>query len=299
MEAGPIDPGPGYRLLARGEIFLEGDEVAWKGPTIWEMAGLAGDACDGFTGFARRPIREQSPGWRWLDTGEIVASSDEANTGLYITVRPGEASAHCEAFRRRTDPVTIPHLEEIARAALQCGQCRKDVERLYECKDIDCLKLICGECRQAHAPRPSVRCMVRMHEGGVVPSTPGFVPPPPTICGESVRARGVTFYSKVETSYGAPIAKLLDGLTRTDRLRSCGCGRHLIDPEGDVYEQHREYTQAALIPEFGIINYATARARGIGVSAERSTLTVLGPDPSGDDVASDVDGAAEYMRGAK
>jgi hypothetical protein len=72
----------------------------------------------------------------------------------------------------------------------------------------------------------------------------------------------------------------------------CGCGRHEIDPKGDAYAQHREWS-------FGWANgrdhtpegrwprdNASHFARGIGVSApEPEPLAVQ--DPTGDDVAPD------------
>lgn len=70
-----------------------------------------------------------------------------------------------------------------------------------------------------------------------------------------------------------------------DERVQCGCGRHRIDPKGDPYMQHREWSgddiEAKEATRTGM--YA---ARGIGISAPEPDPLVV-QDPTGDDVAPD------------
>lgn len=81
----------------------------------------------------------------------------------------------------------------------------------------------------------------------------------------------------------------------------CGCGRHEIDPKGDAYAQHRDWS-------FGWTNgrdhtpegrwprdNASHFARGIGVSAPKPEPLAI-QDMTGDDIAPDAPTALDYLR---
>jgi hypothetical protein len=67
----------------------------------------------------------------------------------------------------------------------------------------------------------------------------------------------------------------------------CGCGRHEIDPKGDPYAQHREWSYKHDPREWHMWSEAAHRSvRGVGVSAPQPKPLAV-QDPTGDDVARD------------
>jgi hypothetical protein len=79
----PVVPEVLFRDLSHGETIRHGDEIRLRGNTEWEPAGLAigskigSNMNDGNLYLFRRPVRIQSPGWRYLDAGETVRAGDE------------------------------------------------------------------------------------------------------------------------------------------------------------------------------------------------------------------------------
>jgi hypothetical protein len=79
----PVVPEVLFRDLSHGETIHQGDEIRIRGNTEWEPAGLAigsrigSNMNDGNLYLFRRPVRIQSPGWRYLDAGETVRAGDE------------------------------------------------------------------------------------------------------------------------------------------------------------------------------------------------------------------------------
>ena len=79
----PVVPEVLFRDLSHGETIRQGDEIRLRGNTEWEPAGLAigskigSNMNDGNLYLFRRPVRIQSPGWRYLDAGETVRAGDE------------------------------------------------------------------------------------------------------------------------------------------------------------------------------------------------------------------------------
>lgn len=77
----PVVPEVLFRDLSHGETVRAGDQF-WKfgfGP--WTVAGPdeVGDTITTYKARHRRPVRVQSPGWRYLDAGETVQAGDEAS----------------------------------------------------------------------------------------------------------------------------------------------------------------------------------------------------------------------------
>lgn len=75
----PVVPEVLYRDLAIGETIRQGDEFWTFGYGPWADAGHAeiGKTVNKFNSRHRRPVRIQSPGWRYLDAGETVQAGDE------------------------------------------------------------------------------------------------------------------------------------------------------------------------------------------------------------------------------
>lgn len=80
----PVVPEVLYRDLSHGETIRKGDEIQMTKQGKWEpvrssVGTKVGDNhSDGRLYFFRRPVRLQSPGWRYLDAGETVQAGDEA-----------------------------------------------------------------------------------------------------------------------------------------------------------------------------------------------------------------------------
>lgn len=83
----------------------------------------------------------------------------------------------------------------------------------------------------------------------------------------------------------APVLTKTTSVAPKPKPSLCGCGKHEINPKGDVYAQHREWSgddiEAKEATRTGM--YA---ARGIGISAPEPDPLVV-QDPTGDDVAPD------------
>lgn len=65
-----------FRDLAIGEVIRQGDEVE-SDVMGWRPSCRIGQTQERFHFPARRPVRLQSPGWRYLDAGETVQAGDE------------------------------------------------------------------------------------------------------------------------------------------------------------------------------------------------------------------------------
>lgn len=79
----PVVPEVLYRDLSHGEMVRVGDQYWLYGMGPWETvkagSSLIGDTLKPFNARHRRPVRIQSPGWRYLDAGETVQAGDEAS----------------------------------------------------------------------------------------------------------------------------------------------------------------------------------------------------------------------------
>lgn len=92
-----IDPGPSFRLLAEGEIIQLGDITYSPGYKVWELhderSKVLGVKFLSRYSPVRRPVRMQSPGWRYLDEGELPYKGDEWSQGPM-----GWTSCGCQSF---------------------------------------------------------------------------------------------------------------------------------------------------------------------------------------------------------
>lgn len=70
-----IDPGPGFRLLATGEVTRAGDQYSSGGGWLPGLAGLMVNAVDA-PQRRRRAIRLVGVARRWLDDGETILPTD-------------------------------------------------------------------------------------------------------------------------------------------------------------------------------------------------------------------------------
>lgn len=74
----PVVPEALFRDLAIGETIRQGDEFLNSVTKKWQVRSV--DAFVPLSGHHvrhRRPVRVQSPGWRYLDAGETVLAGDE------------------------------------------------------------------------------------------------------------------------------------------------------------------------------------------------------------------------------
>jgi len=115
----PVVPEVLYRDLSHGETIRKGDEIQMTKQGKWEPVSsssgtkVGDNHSDGRLYFFRRPIRLQSPGWRYLDAGETVQAGDEAAFNAEPIWRPalehffagyairGLDKEHSETFRRK------------------------------------------------------------------------------------------------------------------------------------------------------------------------------------------------------
>jgi hypothetical protein len=113
----PVLADPEWRSLAVGEYFREGDEISFYHEKRWSAVRHCGKSkvgdnkADGTLYVFRRRVRLQSPGWRYLDEGEVIADGDEILWGGWAPVceslKGRFASAtdkSCRMLRRRTVP---------------------------------------------------------------------------------------------------------------------------------------------------------------------------------------------------
>lgn len=75
----PVVPEVLYRDLAIGEVIRQGDQYWLFGRGPWEdvRPNMTGSPVKKYHANHRRPVRVQSPGWRYLDAGETVQAGDE------------------------------------------------------------------------------------------------------------------------------------------------------------------------------------------------------------------------------
>ncbi len=119
------------------------------------------------------------------------------------------------------------------------------------------------------------------------PQVPGWFEALPSDPGTWLYCRLPTGAERIALQCLENFQTLRKAFPRKPRVHvDCACGNHKIDPDGDPYEQHREWIAAywpwkaegATVPEVS----AVAKARGVGASAPTMTLAV--DDPTGDDV---------------
>jgi len=173
--------GDGYRLLAGKENILGTDEWRFPNSEKWELDELyAGTPVSNQPSFTwRRKIRVQSPGYRWLDEGEIKPTTSQ---------------------RQNSDKKSWAKSCLVGISAGRPNSYRVPIE----------------PCQVAHYTKGENYCQVC----GVATE--------PTHLPESVREA----FSK------EPIQK--QDLSVPVK---CGCKRHDIDPGGDIYAQHREWSR--------------------------------------------------------
>jgi hypothetical protein len=106
---------PEWRLLEIGEALSSGDEV-WQcgcGPWIPVHPHMFGEVRGKWNANHRRRVRIESPGWRYLDAGEVVKAGDETEYSFRPFWRPAETAStfggrvmegHEKFFRRKTVP---------------------------------------------------------------------------------------------------------------------------------------------------------------------------------------------------
>ena len=74
----PVVPEVPYRDLAIGETIRQGDEFLNSVTKKWQVRSVGSSVpLSGYHVRHYRPVRVQSPGWRYLDAGETVQAGDE------------------------------------------------------------------------------------------------------------------------------------------------------------------------------------------------------------------------------
>ena len=97
-----------YRDLAHDEVIRQGDEFL-NGFDSWLPVVSIGAKWDNYYFRPmRRPVRIQSPGWRYLDAGETVQAGDETfceNVGFWpLSIVNGSQLNNERMFRRKLSP---------------------------------------------------------------------------------------------------------------------------------------------------------------------------------------------------
>jgi hypothetical protein len=107
---------PEWRLLEIGETRLTDDEFASNCSGAWKRVGdllRHGKEINSQHVKHRRRVRIESPGWRYLDAGEVVKAGDETEYSFRPFWRPAETAStfggrvmegHEKFFRRKTVP---------------------------------------------------------------------------------------------------------------------------------------------------------------------------------------------------
>ena len=109
----PVAVDPEWRLLAEGEVIRQYDWVFVCGLGPWRECGggTIGEAIHSRNAKHRRRVRVQSPGWRYLDAGEVVQAGDETirENGICVPIKATGIDASWIVqdygrFRRKTAP---------------------------------------------------------------------------------------------------------------------------------------------------------------------------------------------------
>lgn len=88
-----------YRLLERGEVIQEGDEMLYPGDG-WHDARIVGQKVN-FATFRRRVIPADEPGYRYVENGETIKKGDELLTwtyGPWAPINPNTCSFRINAL---------------------------------------------------------------------------------------------------------------------------------------------------------------------------------------------------------
>jgi hypothetical protein len=92
-----------FRDLSHGETIRQGDEFWLFGHGPWETVGagssLIGKTVKQYNSRHRRPVRIQSPGWRYLDAGETICQGDQ-------WVQNGHCWGVASAVGEKAEPIT-------------------------------------------------------------------------------------------------------------------------------------------------------------------------------------------------
>lgn len=103
----PVVPEVLFRDLVIGEVIRQGDEFWAFGYGPWASVGPAeiGGTINTFKARHRRPVRVQSPGWRYLDAGETVQAGDETPVEILgwrrLPITNGMTVGNEKLFRRK------------------------------------------------------------------------------------------------------------------------------------------------------------------------------------------------------
>jgi hypothetical protein len=106
----PVVPEVLFRDLSHGETIRQGDEFWLFGHGPWETVGagssLIGNTVKQYNSRHRRPVRIQSPGWRYLDAGETVQAGDHYDYANGVgwcvhQMAAGTVSRNDTSFRRK------------------------------------------------------------------------------------------------------------------------------------------------------------------------------------------------------